>query len=252
MPGQTEAHEANQQLQERLDVSEEKLESQTDQLSSYLSEARTDGLTGLLNRRAFDAAHDELFAKWRSTDRPYCVGLIDIDHFKQINDTYGHPAGDEVLVRVAEALRESLNSECVCVARYGGEEFGVLTTQPLDHFAKLMELTRQSISELEIYHEERTICVTISVGAAGVAGDDQIGNLVRRADEALYAAKLGGRNRLYIHDGRICRLITEVQENHGGPSNGQAVNEEHDEARSRVQQRLDKIVEEETRRVLEP
>ena len=83
---------ANNQLQSRLDSAEEKLEQQTKQLAGYLTEARTDGLTGLANRRAFDQKMDECYAKWQQTKQPFSLALIDIDHFKKINDTHGHPA----------------------------------------------------------------------------------------------------------------------------------------------------------------
>jgi diguanylate cyclase len=99
---------ANQELQQRLDDTEKRLESQTVQISSYLTEARTDGLTGLLNRRAFDKSTDELFSAWMGKQQQFALGLIDIDHFKQINDTHGHPAGDAVLKQVAQLIQSEL------------------------------------------------------------------------------------------------------------------------------------------------
>ncbi len=89
-------HECQQAVATATDDTEKRLETQTIQISSYLTEARTDGLTGLLNRRAFDKATDELFAAWSAKKQRFSLGLIDIDHFKQINDTHGHPAGDTV------------------------------------------------------------------------------------------------------------------------------------------------------------
>ena len=85
---------ANSHLQTRLESAEEKLDMQTKQLAGYLTEARTDGLTGLANRKAFDHKMDECFAKWQQSKHPFTLALIDVDHFKKINDTDGHPAGD--------------------------------------------------------------------------------------------------------------------------------------------------------------
>lgn len=243
---------ANQQLQERLDSAEEKLDSQTDQISSYLTEARTDALTGVLNRRAFDKAIDELFTQWHHQNQSFALALIDIDHFKQINDTYGHPAGDAVLKQLAGQLSHEL-SGTFCVARYGGEEFAVLCTTPLDESATQMEELRQVIEKVEIVHEEQVITVTFSAGVAEITRDDKIGNLVRRADEALYASKLGGRNRVNIHDGTICRLITKVAPGADADQNAHSTAEmknADEQIQSRVQERLQRIVEEESRRVV--
>ena len=244
--------QANQQLQSRLDSAEEKLEAQTGQISNYLTEARTDALTGLQNRRAFDKSLDELYSKWKSKSQTFSLGLIDIDHFKQINDTYGHPGGDAVLKRIAAQLSESLRTS-VCVARYGGEEFAVLATASARDTANALEQLRQDVEKIEVKHEEHTITVSLSAGAAEITSDDKIGNLVRCADEALYAAKLGGRNRVYIHDGTICRLVTKIsaaQEQAAAEAARQS-NPELEEKQSRVQARLARIIEEESRRVLE-
>jgi diguanylate cyclase len=251
--------QANQQLQSRLDSAEQKLESQTDQISNYLTEARTDGLTGLFNRRAFDKAMDQLYIDWQNKGQSYSLGLIDIDHFKHINDTYGHPAGDAVLQSVAKLLQTEL-PDVVCVARYGGEEFAMLTKADASSAAQDLDRLRDKISRLEVRHDDRPISVTLSAGAAQIERDDKIGKLVRRADEALYAAKLGGRNRVYLHDGTICHLITNVpSDSMGNTSNHAAdgVSEESQAAKqaslakhARIQERLQRIVEQESRRVL--
>ena len=199
---------ANRQLQARLDNAEQKLEIQTDQISSYLTEARTDGLTGLLNRKAFDIALDGLFDDWESKGQCFSMGIIDIDHFKQINDTYGHPAGDTVLRQISELLQSELGEE-VCVARYGGEEFAILSLRTGEQTAAALDRTRTRISQLQVTHDTHVISVSLSAGAAQIKADDRIDRLVRRADEALYAAKLGGRNRVYRHDGTICHLVTK-------------------------------------------
>lgn len=247
--------EANRQLQERLDNAEQKLEQQTSQISSYLTEARTDGLTGLFNRRAFDKAMDELFSSWTNKHQPYTLGLIDIDHFKQINDTYGHPAGDAVLKHIAATLQAELG-DAVCVARYGGEEFAVLTLESADQAAVSLDRLRQVVSQQVVTHEDKSIAITLSAGVSQIDAEDKIGNLVRRSDEALYAAKLGGRNRVYLHDGTLCHLKTQVA------SAAQPVAATHQPAASpeepapaddhaRVHERLRRIVQEESQRMVE-
>ncbi|MEZ6137618.1 MAG: GGDEF domain-containing protein [Pirellulaceae bacterium] len=250
---------ANRQLQERLESAEQRLESQTDQISNYLTEARTDGLTGLFNRRAFDKATDELFADWQKKEQAFSLGLIDIDHFKQINDTYGHPAGDAVLKHISNTLQTELH-QSVCVARYGGEEFAMLTLASAEDAAAALDQLRSAVCKLEIKHDDQLIAVTLSAGVSRIEPDDKIGKLVRRADEALYAAKLGGRNRVYLHDGAICRLITQIlpealvpQTQSSEPlTRAQAQAADETLARqTRVQERLKRIVEEESQRIAE-
>ncbi len=166
---------ANQQLQQRLDSAEERLESQTHQIADYLTEARTDGLTGLTNRKAFDQTVDELYLQWQSKHQAFTLSLIDIDHFKKINDTYGHPAGDAVLKKVSETLRTEFR-DAVCVARYGGEEFAILTLMPMDEAADCLDRLRNVVSRTEFRHEDTVIPVTLSGGVAQIAGDDKMAN----------------------------------------------------------------------------
>lgn len=251
--------QANRELQQRLDSAEEKLETQTDQISNYLTEARTDGLTGLFNRRAFDRATDELFNDWQRKSQAFSLGLIDIDHFKHINDTYGHPAGDAVLRQIAGTLQTELR-EAVCVARYGGEEFALLTLASMEDAAAALDHLRNAVSKVEVQHEEHTISVTLSAGVSTIGPEDKIGTLVRRADEALYAAKLGGRNRVYLHDGQLCRLVTKlvppqtVPASQGTTEPEAASPHETEEAlrkQAKIEERLRRIVEDETHRMIE-
>lgn len=237
--------EVNDQLQGRLDNAEEELDTKSSQISNYLNEARTDVLTQLPNRRAFDKEADELFEKWMAKDQAFSLALIDIDHFKKINDTYGHLAGDKVLQEVGSFLTQLLGSS-VCVARYGGEEFALLTLESLDETADMLEALRQFVEQQQIEHEDQIISITLSAGAAQIQHDEKIGKLIRRADEALYAAKLGGRNRVYVHDGTICRLITEV-----ASADEQTPHAEQTKKQARIDARLRRIVEEESRRVIE-
>lgn len=158
-----------------------------------------DGLTRLTNRRSFIERSETEFA--RASRVPVtgisCV-MIDIDHFKKINDTLGHPAGDTVLIQVsALLLREARQYDEV--ARYGGEEFAILLPETtLDDSVQIAERLRQRIAEHAIHIDGKRIHVTASFGVASfpAAGVHTIGDLLKVADEALYKAKYGGRNRV--------------------------------------------------------
>ena len=117
--------DANEQLQKRLNEAEHMLKQQASEISIYMSEARTDALTGLPNRRAFDEELARRLAEWRRYRRPLSVVMVDVDHFKRFNDLYGHQTGDEVLRQVARLLHDTMRESDV-VARYGGEEMAVI------------------------------------------------------------------------------------------------------------------------------
>lgn len=251
----TQMMDTNRQLQQRLENTEKKLDDQTEQLASYLKEARTDGLTGLLNRRAFDKQMDELYAVWQKQQKTFCVGMIDIDYFKKINDTYGHPAGDAVLKQVARTLQSEMPGT-VCVARFGGEEFSLLSLMPLEEVAKNLDNLRSAISRIRVEHDGKTITMTLSAGVAQIVTGERIGVLVRRADEALYASKSGGRNRVHLHDGQKCQLVTSIATSttsHRPPSPVTVPEEQEqvDAMTSKIQQRLRRIVEQESQRFVE-
>ncbi|MHB8765825.1 MAG: sensor domain-containing diguanylate cyclase [Deferrisomatales bacterium] len=163
--------------------------------------AATDGLTGLANRRVF---LDRLAAEAvRSRRYPGGLALIllDVDHFKKVNDTHGHPAGDEVLRRVAQCLR-GFARETDLVARYGGEEFAaLLPSTDLAGARILAERVRAGIEALAVTWDGKTIPVRASLGVSTLEGEkDTPEALVARADQALYAAKQGGRNRVTAFD----------------------------------------------------
>ncbi len=198
--------QSNKALQGRLEAAEKQLEKQTKQIQEYLSEARTDGLTGLNNRRAFDKKLDEMFVQLRRGGRSFCVMLVDIDHFKHINDRHGHPAGDAVLKQVSRLLADQLENAYI-VARFGGEEFAALLPTPMEVAADRVDKVRKLLARQPIRLENQAITVTVSAGLAEPRDEVLIGPIVRRADEALYAAKGRGRNRVYYHDGRQPVLV---------------------------------------------
>lgn len=197
---------SNESLQSRLEAAERQLEKQTQQIECYLTEARTDGLTGLYNRRAFDKRLDEIFAAYRNGGPSFVLVLVDIDKFKTINDNHGHQAGDQVLQQIAAALRSQLTG-AMMVARFGGEEFAALVEGPLQVAAKQMDEVRRVIAKEQMDAGDVALQVTISVGVSEPREDLVASPIVRRADEALYAAKNIGRNRVYYHDGKAPSLV---------------------------------------------
>ena len=162
--------------------------------------ARLDGLTGLANRRTCD---DMLLREWRRLARvnnPLAVIMMDVDHFKQYNDTYGHGGGDECLKQVANAAAGALQRPADVVARYGGEEFvALLPDTTLDGALMVAEAIRAAVTALNIPHagSKVTSHVTLSLGAACCVpkADGKPEELLEVADMELYAAKSGGRNQ---------------------------------------------------------
>jgi diguanylate cyclase (GGDEF)-like protein len=158
--------------------------------------ALTDGLTSIQNRRYFDDALKEYLAEFKRIDKPIGLMILDLDHFKQINDTHGHNIGDEVLKSVARCLKELTRYHDV-VARLGGEEFAVIVPNiDGELLQKLAERIRRSISALPITSGNVRLAITTSVGLAIWDRRETAEKLVERADKMLYEAKRLGRNRV--------------------------------------------------------
>jgi diguanylate cyclase (GGDEF)-like protein len=159
--------------------------------------ATTDSLTGVLNRRAFGSLAAQEFTRTRRYDRPLSVLGIDIDHFKRVNDTYGHAAGDDVLQAFTVAWQTVLRTTDT-IGRIGGEEFAVLLPETAGAQAReLAERVRQACERLPFRFLRPGERITISVGVGCVeTGDSSIDHALARADEALHEAKLAGRNRV--------------------------------------------------------
>jgi diguanylate cyclase (GGDEF)-like protein len=176
---------------------------------SHLRDVLTDGLTGIANRRAYEFELSRCFAQWERNHTPLSLLMLDIDHFKQFNDRYGHAAGDAVLQGVAGVLQASLRKSDL-IARYGGEEFGVILPG-ISHseLKDVAERTRHLIEMQRFSFEGLTLRVTASIGfAQALLGDDTV-SLTKRADAAMYAAKEAGRNCVFLHDGTACRSASE-------------------------------------------
>lgn len=159
--------------------------------------AHTDPLTGLLNRRTFMQISEKITMTCRRLKSSCSALFIDIDHFKNINDTYGHSTGDDVLVRVGQAITSALRGGDV-VGRIGGEEFVVILPDADEKHAALVgERIRHIISSLDMTANGTNISVTCSIGAAEIRSDDKdVAETMMRADYAMYQAKQQGRNRV--------------------------------------------------------
>lgn len=161
--------------------------------------ANTDPLTGALNRRAFFQRAEEIQARARRTGMPFSVLVSDIDHFKRINDTHGHAAGDEALRRFAATCRSSFRPFDV-LGRMGGEEFAMLLPDmALRDARSAAERLRTAVAGVEVDTGEASFGMTVSLGAAQVGADAfSIEPALAAADAALYRAKAGGRNRVEL------------------------------------------------------
>ncbi len=158
--------------------------------------ASMDALTGAFNKRYFDESFGKEVARSHQTQTPLSIVLFDIDHFKKINDTYGHPAGDAVLKNIATAIAAQLR-DGDALFRVGGEEFAlVFSGTPKDLAVQAAEATRGLIETLATDVAEARIVATLSLGVAQLRVDEEPAALYQRVDERLYAAKRGGRNRV--------------------------------------------------------
>lgn len=165
-------------------------------ISAMADRARLDGLTGLFNRRTFQEYLHRMFLRCRSLHEPLSVALVDVDHFKRVNDTWGHQAGDFVLKEIAALLKDEFRPTDL-LARYGGEELGLILPYTNEQEAlKVGERLRSQIASHEFAFQGQRLRVTISVGVAELAEDMETPEaLVDDADRALYAAKQRGRNQ---------------------------------------------------------
>lgn len=156
-----------------------------------------DGLTQINNRRFFDEAIEREISRSRRYNRTLSLVLIDVDHFKRINDTFGHLAGDAVLKEVASAIKKRIRKEDL-LARYGGEEFAVLTPEvDMKGALAMAEKVRKVVEKHEFSFDDEIIPVTISCGVSTLGKkSDGAEALVQRADEKLYEAKEAGRNQV--------------------------------------------------------
>jgi diguanylate cyclase (GGDEF)-like protein len=157
-----------------------------------------DSLTQVHNRAALDERLELEYKRWLRYNTPLCLAIIDIDHFKHINDNYGHMAGDKALKVVAKALQGALR-DTDFIARFGGEEFVVLlpNINP-DKFQKPLETLRQTIKSIPFRFRDARVEITISIGATLFREGDHTTDAFERADKALYSSKNSGRDQVNL------------------------------------------------------
>ncbi len=198
-----------QQLKRTIDEKREKEEASYGRLAKRMEllqhsldesrqEASLDGLTGVPNRRTFDRTLPKWIAERKATNRPFVLGILDLDNFKAINDTRGHQVGDRVLLCAARFLSKQIRPNDF-LARYGGEEFVVLidglkADQAQLKFTEILRQLAATTYDYEIAGGVASINFTASCGLAECVVDEPVDGLLRRADEALYQAKKNGKN----------------------------------------------------------
>lgn len=193
--------EANVQLKGELSVAREQIRDKQSELELYMTDARTDALTEVGNRRAFDQEIRRLFAQRQRQGVGFSLLLADIDHFKWFNDYHGHQMGDIVLCEVARTIKRTMRDmDLVC--RYGGEEFAaILPGTSLKNAVRAAQRLHTAVERMTHKAGDVDLRVTVSVGVGEVFGDEDVETLIKRVDDCLYAAKKGGRNCIFYHDG---------------------------------------------------
>jgi diguanylate cyclase len=189
-------------LQQEFKASKDEINRLRQDLDRARGEAYVDPLTGILNRRGLDKRLQHLVAQPSHEDRRSCLVMLDIDHFKNVNDTHGHLIGDKVLQAVGEVLRNTVTNPAHVAARYGGEEFAIVMSEAtVVQAAALAEAVRVRTRAMRIRQRgsnEVLLTVTISGGVTELRPGDDPQSLISRADAALYRAKRGGRDRVSV------------------------------------------------------
>jgi len=190
----------SQTLKVQLDDAHHEMDQLRHELSKVKEMASTDALTGLLNRRAFDTEIINLINNHKNMS--HCLLMLDLDHFKKVNDTFGHIVGDKVIRYTAKLLKKH-SSDHHHPARYGGEEMTVIMPKTkLAEALQIAETIRKSLStsQLKPKGSDNSIgTITVSIGVTTLKADDDISSFISRADNALYEAKETGRNRVIHH-----------------------------------------------------
>ncbi len=210
--------DANKTMQERLDQAEDRLREQVRLVESHAAEARTDALTLVGNRRAFETDIARCLAEFHRTGRVFTLAMLDLDKFKQFNDAYGHQAGDEVLRSVGRTLRRVL-PQSDSIARYGGEEFvAIFSRTAASDVQRILNGLCMAIANTKFEFPGGTPRVTVSIGAAQVLDEEDREAIVRRTDSAMYASKEAGGNCIHWHDGQqILPLLDKEAKPMAGP-----------------------------------
>ena len=189
----------SRELEQRLDAASSEVSQLKNEVEAMRVEATTDSLTGLANRKRFDARLREECEEAKDSKEPLSLLMLDLDHFKRFNDNHGHLIGDHVLRLLSEVMQQSVKGRDIA-ARFGGEEFAIiLPATPLTHAKGLGNAIREKISKKTIVNRVTGLelgQITLSIGAAQYRVDEPLAEFIDRADAALYRAKNSGRNRV--------------------------------------------------------
>ncbi|HKL01440.1 MAG TPA: diguanylate cyclase [Desulfotignum sp.] len=206
----------NDELQARLRVGERMMELQSELLATkdaLAREAMYDALTGALNRRAVLSGLEKEIKRAERRNSTLTIGLCDIDHFKQVNDTFGHQTGDDVLQGLVETIQHNLR-EFDLMGRYGGEEFLVVVPDSGRSMSRVYERVRTCIADSPIITRSGKMHITLSIGVTWTSSDDTVDGLLAAADAALYAAKREGRNKVaYASECKLSETSNPVKKN---------------------------------------
>lgn len=191
------AHEHLQQSQNEVRSAEQRIQQLTSELLLLSEVVQQDFLTGTLNRRGMDEAFQREFSRSERSGLPISIALLDVDHFKKLNDTLGHEAGDVALIHLAKVVKSVLRPTDV-LARYGGEEFAIILphTDETEGVA-IMARVQRELTKNFFLHNNQKVLITFSAGVAQRLGPERPEDVIKRADLALYQAKQAGRNRVF-------------------------------------------------------
>ncbi len=205
--------ERNRVLEAQITQSSSEIEELKQRLVAVRHEAFTDALTGIPNRHSFDENLRDMTAEAMATGEPLCLLILDIDHFKHFNDTFGHQVGDQVLRLVGHTLKDCVKGRDM-PARYGGEEFVILLPQTkLPDAVTVADQIRTTLMRRKIVRRDSGKdygTITVSVGVGLYRAGEPLEAIIQRADEALYRAKREGRNRVVAEDTRSAAPLLQA------------------------------------------
>lgn len=186
-----------EETRRQVEASENKIKALEAELDRTTSLVQEDFLTGTLNRRGMEEAFAREFARSERARTPLCVGLLDIDHFKRLNDTYGHSVGDEALIHLVRVVKEALRPTDV-IARFGGEEFVIILPETgVEEGTKTLTRLQRELTKKFFLNNNEKVLITFSAGIALRQPAESADAVIARADQALYKAKEAGRNRVF-------------------------------------------------------